>query len=37
MALENIKETEITCVQDVLDADRKARDYVREQIEKGVS
>ena len=37
MALENIKETEITCVQDVLDADRKARDYVREQIEKGGS
>ena len=37
MALENIKETEINCVQDVLDADRKARDYVREQIEKGVS
>ncbi len=37
MALENIKETEITSVQDVLDADRKARDYVREQIEKGVS
>ena len=37
MALENIKETEITCVQDVLDADRKAREYVREQIEKGVS
>ena len=37
MALENIKETEITCVQDVLDADRNARDYVREQIEKGVS
>ena len=37
MALENIKETEITCVQDVLDADRKARDYVRKKIEKGVS
>ena len=32
-ALENIKEKEITCVQDVLDADKAARDYVRAQIE----
>ncbi len=36
-ALENIKETDITCVQDVLDADKAAREYVREQIEKGVN
>ena len=32
-ALENIKEKEITCVQDVLDADKAAREYVRAQIE----
>ena len=36
-ALENIKETDITCVQDVLDVDKAAREYVREQIEKGVN
>ena len=34
-ALENIKEKDITCVQDVLDADRAAREYVGKQIEKG--
>lgn len=32
-ALENIKEKEITCVQDVLDADKAAREYVSRQIE----
>jgi hypothetical protein len=34
-ARENIKEKDITCVQDVLDADRAAREYVGKQIEKG--
>lgn len=34
-ALENIEKKEISCVEDVLEADRAAREFVREQIRKG--
>lgn len=32
-ALENVKEKDITCVEDVLDADKEAREYVRKLID----
>ena len=34
-ALENIKEKDITCVEDVLSADEQAREYVRKLIDEG--